>query len=318
MLKLETTMNDLINSRNYSVLQPLEAELTYTPAKNYLFDLDYLTTIAVDGDNASEFLQGQLSCDVRDVTTQQMRQGLMCNLKGRILAILDVVSWVEHGLFLVVPEDLCADTQASLAKAALFSRVQLRQNPIKLFGLHVQHQDDMKPLGMELPVERYGVVCQENSCCYKIDELFYILMVQPDVVSRLCDPFIMHNQYRGSLAWHVLQLQHLRTEIYPESRGIFLPHRLNMHQTGYINFNKGCYKGQEIIARMHYRATQKHTLVCFNIQTSTVLKPELAVYSADGLSVVGEIVDYCCLGDGHYSVVASVLINYQGGYLIAP
>ncbi len=310
-------MSYLINSRQYSAQQPLDVELAYTPAKNYLFDLDYLTTIAVEGDNASEFLQGQLSCDVRDVTTQQMRQGLMCNLKGRVLAILDVVSWMKHGLYLVVPEDLCAATQASLAKTALFSRVQLHQNPIKLFGLYVQNQDDLKPLGMELPADRYGVVCQENSCCYKIDESFYILMVQPDASDDLCDPFMMHHQYRGSLAWHALQLQHLRTEIYPESRGMFLPHRLNMHQTGYINFNKGCYKGQEIIARMHYRATQKHFLVCFDIQTSIVPQPELALYSDDGLSVVGEVVDYCCLGDDYYRVVASALISYQGEYVLA-
>ena len=304
-------MNYRINSRNYSALQPLEAELTYTPAKNYLFDLDYLSTIAVEGDNACEFLQGQLSCDVREVSTQQMRQGLMCNLKGRILAALDVVSWMDRGLFLVVPEDLCADTQASLAKVALFSRVQLRHNPIKLFGLYVQDQHDLKPFGMDLPAERYGVVSQGNSCCYKIDESFYILMIQAGEVDKLCQPFIMHNQYRGSLAWHLLQLQHLRPEIYPESRGMFLPHRLNMHQTGYINFDKGCYKGQEIIARMHYRATQKHTLVCFNIETSDDPQPGLAVYGKDRLSVVGEMVDYCCLGEGRYSVVASVLIGSE-------
>lgn len=315
-MQTEKIMNYSINSRHYSAFEPLATELSYLSDKNYLFDLDYLTMLAVEGDNAREFLQGQLSCDLRDVTHQQMRQGVMCNLKGRILAALDVIFLNDNEFSLVVPTDLYIATQASLAKTALFSRVQLRQNSCKLYGLFVQNKDNLKPFGMELPVECFDVVYHENSCCYKVDNSFYILMVQPDVVDSLCDPYITHNQYRGSFAWHALQLEHLSVQIYPESRGLFLPHRLDMHKTGYLNFEKGCYKGQEIIARMHYRATQKHTLSRFKIKSSKAPQVGMVIYSDDGVTVVGELVDYCCLGDDQYSIVASVLLSHRSSIVL--
>lgn len=303
-------MNYLINNRNYSARHALDIELNYNPLKNYLFDLDYLSTVAVEGEKALEFLQGQVSCDTREVTATQMRQGVMCNLKGRVMAALDIVFWDNQGISLVVPEDLSTDTIASLAKPALFSRVQFKQNSIKLYGLFVQSEEDLMPFGITLPTDRFGVTALQTICCYKLAPSFYILMVQPESADRICDPFITHEQYRGSLAWHALQLQQERFEIYPESRGLFLPHRLDMHQSGYLNFEKGCYKGQEIIARMHYRSKVKHRMVHCDFKTNKTLRSGMDLYNKEGGVVVGELVDYCPIGNEHYIAVGSVLIDY--------
>lgn len=304
-------MKYTIHSRNYETIYPLSTELQYLPQTNYLFDLDYLSVIQVEGDKASEFLQGQLSCDMRAVTSDHMQQGVMCNLQGRVMAILDVVLMKNQSIGLVVPADLSAETQSSLAKPAAFSRVQLHHTSFKLYGLFIQNSDDLLPLGGALPEERYGVVHTDSGCCYKIDDSFYIYIAEPDAGRVMSEAFIQQDQYRGSLAWHALQLQHKRIEIYPESRGLFLPHRLDMHLSGYINFEKGCYKGQEIIARMHYRATQKHKLVTFMQDIKTEPKVGSSLYAEDGETVVGEIVDYCMIDDHRYIVSASVLMSHQ-------
>jgi len=303
-------MQYLINKRNYSAQHPLDIELKYTPLKNYLFDLDYLSTIAVEGEKALEFLQGQVSCDTREVTATQIRQGVMCNLKGRVMAALDIVLWDNQGISLVVPEDLCVDTIASLAKPALFSRVEFRQNSLKLYGLFVQSEEDLIPLGITLPKDRFGITVLQNSCCYKLAPSFYILMVKTENADKIFEPFIAHKQDRGSLAWHALQLQQDRFEIYPESRGLFLPHRLNMHQSGYLSFEKGCYKGQEIIARMHYRSKVKHQIIHFDLKTNKKLRSGMELYNEQGGLIVGELVDYCPIGDDRYIAVGSVLIDY--------
>lgn len=302
-------MNYLINSRPYTSLSPLAEEFTYLPNQNYLFNLDYLTTINIEGEKGREFLQGQLSCDVREVTLTQMRQGVMCNLKGRILAILDVISCENNNLSLVLPKDLCDATQVSFSKAAMLSHVKLIHSPtVKVFGLFL-NEVNRSSKNIIFPNHRYDVIQNEMGACYKIDNNFYILLVPANKISEVTKPFIEDNCYRGSLAWHALQLQHHRVEIYPESRGLFLPHRLDLHRYGYISFDKGCYKGQEIVARTHYRATLKHQLVYFTLSTNTELKAGLPLFNEDGTTEVGELIDYCPLGDEEYIVSASVLLT---------
>ena len=304
-------MNYLIHSRPYTILHPLKEELNLLPNTNYLFNLEYLSTLTINGDKSSEFLQGQLSCDMRLVTSQQMRQGVMCNLKGRILAALDVIALSHQQIVLVLPKDIAADIQAKLAKPAQFSRIQINPLPMKIYGLFVQSKTDLNSVGFPLPTHQYEVSHNNDVYCYKIDTSLYMLMSQSDGMDSLFESCIKQDQKRGSLAWHALQLQYHRAEIYPESQGLFLPHRLNMHQTGYLSFEKGCYKGQEIIARMHYRSTQKYTLTGFKVQTILPLYAGLTLYSEDGKTAIGELIDYCPIGDNQFYIVASILINSQ-------
>lgn len=296
----------LVNTRELFTFAAIQDELTCDPHKNYLFDLSYLSCLDVIGPRSGEFLQGQLSCDVRDVTTSQMRQGVMCNLKGRILALLDVVDW--NGLHLIVPTDLLADTQSSLAKTAAFSQVKLATNSTyQIVGYYLQNQGDTVLFDIQLPVERYGVVHGDNVCAYHLGDGYYIVLIDSALISSLCEPFIQKGLWRGSLAWHALQLRRLHVEIYPQSRGLFLPHRLGLHLSGYLNFNKGCYKGQEIVARTHYRAKLKHEMKLFTIQTSMPLQSGLRLM--DGTIEVGELIDFCPINENEFLCAASVVLN---------
>ena len=296
----------LVNTRELSAFSALEDELELHPHKNYLFDLSYLGCLDVIGTRGREFLQGQLSCDVRDVTTNQMRQGVMCNLKGRILALLDVIDW--HGLHLIVPNDLLTETHASLAKTAAFSQVKFSpSSTVQLLGFYLQNKDDAVFYNKQLPAERYGVISDDNFCAYHLGDGYYIVLINTSLASSLTDQFIKKGQWRGSLAWHALQLRQLKIEIYPQSRGLFLPHRLGLHLSGYLNFNKGCYKGQEIVARTHYRAKLKHEMKLFTIQTNIPLQSGLRLFK-DTIEI-GELIDFCPLTENSYLCAASVVLD---------
>ncbi len=306
-----------INSRQLTAFTPLANELGYDPQKNYLFDLSYLSGIQVLGERAQEFLQGQLSCDVREINDQEMRQGALCNLKGRILALVDIINGSEHGVNLILPADLLIETQASLNKTAMLSRVSLRHSTdYQLFGFYLQNPDDEIPFQIELPSKQYGMVHHDNFCCYYLGEKSYVFLVNPKHVHNLRAPFIKTAQWRGSLAWHALQLEQKRINIYQQSRGMFLPHRLDLQLTSYLSFNKGCYKGQEIIARTHYRAKLKHTLKRFTIQTNEPLQSGQRLLSEDGTQEIGELVDYCPLGEEKYIIAASVIFEHPSSVLI--
>lgn len=296
---------------------PIQNEFIFEPQKNYLFDLSYLGCIDVIGARGSKFLQGQLSCDLRDVTSIQMRQGAMCNLKGRVLALLDVVDW--QGLHLVVPHDLLSETQSSLAKTAMFSQVKLNPSAtLQVFGFYLQNHDDTIPFNAQLATERLGVVQEARYCAYHLGEGYYIFMVDTTAAQSMCDPFIQQNQWHGSLAWHALQLRQNRYEIYPQSRGLFLPHRLGLQRSGYLSFNKGCYKGQEIVARTHYRATLKHEMKLFTIQSSEPLQSGQRLFAHDTHLELGELIDYCPIGEDTYIIAASVVFDCPASFCIRP
>jgi folate-binding protein YgfZ len=315
ILNREEFMNYLIDTRSYSTFKPLPLELRYQPNRNYLFDLSYLAALSVKGENAADFLQGQLSCDIRAVAEESMRQGVLCNLKGRILAALDVLLTHQHQFSLVLPRDLSDDIQATLTKPAMFSRVQIAHESFRVFGLYMQNNHDLKPLGISSRLSRYTVTRHENLWSYHVGDGYYVLLVEPQQVDILIEPFLNADQYRGSLAWHAFQLQRLYVEIYPSSQGVFLPHRLNMHHTGYLSFDKGCYKGQEIIARMHYRSIQKYVLVCLKVVTDSDFSVGMSLYDERGQNIVAELIDYCPLGDNMFFIAVSVLNTYEGDFM---
>jgi len=297
-----------INAREYTSFSPIQNELNLDPQKNYLFELSYLGCLDMMGSRSSEFLQGQLSCDLHDVTPDQMRFGAMCNLKGRILALLDVIDW--HGLHLIVPNDLLEQTQISLAKTAAFSQVKLTPSTsFRLFGFYLQNREDITPFNANLPEERLRVVYDDIFCAYHLGEGYYIFVVNTLETQDICAPFIQQKQWRGSLAWHALQLRQNRLEIYPQSRGLFLPHRLGLQLSGYLNFNKGCYKGQEIVARTHYRAKLKHEMKLFTIQTDEPLQSGQPLFANDNHAEVGELIDFCPINEGETMIAASVIFD---------
>ena len=303
--------NDLINARELTTFAPLADEMVYNPQKNYLFDLSYLSGIHVAGEHAEAFLQGQVSCDVGEVNHNQFRQGALCNLKGRILALVDVLNWNGHGFQLILPHDLLLKTQESLTKTAMFSRVTLNlASNYQIFGLFIQNQDDILPLELKPSNTTYAVAHQESYCCYDLGNNFYVLLIENQSSRTVCDPFINKSQWRGSLAWHALQLQQKRIEIYPESRGLFLPHRVDLQLSGYLSFNKGCYKGQEIIARTHYRAKLKHALKIFTIHTSEPLQSGQTLFSDDGKVNFGELIDFCPIDVGKFLIAASMVFEH--------
>lgn len=294
-----------INSRALTTLIPDETPYL-DKSKNYLFDLSYLAALSVQGDKALDFLQGQLTCDMHSLTDIHMVQGAQCNLKGRILALLDGVQW--NGIQLILPRDLLEATQHSLMKTALLSRVSLNENvQFKLFGFYLQNPKDLCPKATFFPESIQGQTYNEHSCYYHLGNGFYIVLIKNEFVDSIVSEFEERQQLLGSLTWHIVRLMQGQVEIYPESRGLFLPHRLGLHETSYISFNKGCYKGQEIIARMHYKSTLKHDLKLFKAESSGKLFSGQKILDIEGNSELGELIDYAPLDTTNYLLAVSIL-----------
>lgn len=316
--QLHHTISLSIGNREYTNYLSLDQELNFKKNKNYLFPLSYLGGLSFIGKEAESFLQGQVSCNVKEIQPSTMRSGALCNLKGRILALLDVILW-NNCWQIIVPRDLLEATENTLNKTALLSRVKIEKVNYQIYGFYLDNAQDLSPLG--LPLEelltchtRFAVWQDKNYYCHSLGDGFYIILVSnlntKEAIQNFEEPFKRFNQLRGSFAWHFLLLCQKQFQIYPETRGLFLPHRLDLHLSGYLSFDKGCYKGQEIVARTHYKATLKHGLKLFyldDIKESLSIGEKLLDESG---ATVGELIDYSFVKEGNWLILVSILFNH--------
>lgn len=277
--------------------------------KNYLFKLPELSMLSCVGERSAEFLQGQLTCNVLEVNDSHMRQGALCNLKGRVLALLDVLFW--QGYHLILPRALADDTLNSLSKTAMVSRVRLQKNPaFQFFGFMLNNEQDLLPPGLESTIPVLGAVANEQTFTYKIAPAYYLIVTRAENANTLSQAFSVKEQLKDYESWHRLQLENESVQIYPHTRGLFLPHRLNLHKNNFISFDKGCYKGQEIIARMHYRGKEKYGLKNCYMHSTENLVAGSKIFNPDNQHEIGELIDFASLGNEAYLITISVLLGH--------
>lgn len=302
-----------INERDYSQFLPLPADIELPEDKPALFELGWLSLLRVEGAGAADFLQGQLTADFRKLNADQGLTALFCNLQGRIEAMMQGVL-LEEQIHLCLPADLLALTQQALHKAALFSRVKLAAaTDYHCLGYY-------QPAGsescLELPNEAplMQFVTRADWSALHLGQGQWLLLLRQSPQEALIYQYNQTNQWRSALAWHLLCLRSQQFQIYPISRGLFLPHRLDLHLTGAISFDKGCYRGQEIIARMHYKTKAKYGLRQLELSAETALRAGANLLDPETGAVVGELVDYAPLSSQRVLALGSVLLDYQGEF----
>ncbi len=264
-----------------------------------LFHLSYLTALKLQGAEAANFLQGQLTADIRQVTETHYQPAALCNLQGRITSLMEVFQW-RDALYLILPETLAEKVTRVLAKPAQFSRVQLSQEK-ELCLMGYWHEEE-QTLPFPCPNLPYTCLATEDYVIGCIQPPFYLLLMTRSFAATL-------SANENTEAWHEAKLRRGEIEIYPNTSEQFLPHRLNLQETPYLSFNKGCYRGQEIIARTHYRATLKHHLVQYQVDSKEPLTPGMQIEDTDGQSL-GELVDCCKIDENQYLISASLLLEH--------
>ncbi len=238
------------------------------------FDLGHLGSIYIHGKDAANFLQGQLTCDIHALTALNAQPTGCCNLQGRLVALLFIMVWQE-GYLLLLPQDILETTIKHFKKYALFSKVTFEKNIL----------DSLTGFLYSAPEEAYR--CLNN---------LFIKPNTPPPANALCNE-----------AWHYQQMVQGFPDLHQKTQGTFLPHRIGLDKIeGAISFNKGCYLGQEIIARTHFKAVQKHAV--YLCETSMSVTPGDEVLSKDD-SNIGEIIDVVVLNGSLYHCLASLKMD---------
>ena len=223
-----------------------------------LKDYEFIT---VTGSDAAAFLQGQVTCDVEKLSRNKAVAGAMCNLKGRVIADFLLVLDGED-LVLRTQRGMAEIIKNTLAKYAIFSKVELSAETrfCKILGAMTDEDEEFlsriigeTPEGFfDCHVNREAIAVRlpDNNSRLEVwirdEKLFREWAINPDA-NKLED-------------WNKKDILRGIIHIKPQMSEEYTPQVLNYDLSGVIDFSKGCYTGQEIIARMHYRGNAKKRL----------------------------------------------------------
>jgi folate-binding protein YgfZ len=276
--------------------------------------LDSLGVLRARGAEVVSFLQGQLSNDVALLGPERSLLAGYHNPQGRVIALLRVLQLAPDDLLAILPRELIAVVVQRLAKFVLRAKVKLADDsgawtvtglmrcappPGAAASAAASNAADA------LPTTVNGVTRIDPSLALRVAQeparwLLVSPLAQPPPVSG-CGPV-------GVEVWQRLAIAAGEPQVYAATSESFVAQMLNLDALGAIAFDKGCYTGQEIIARAHYRGKVKRRLQRFRARVPTQLTPGDEGEFGDGRSF--KVVDAAQRTDGLCEFLAVTTLGH--------
>lgn len=251
-------------------------------AKNFKINLTEIGIIQVHGKESKNFLQGQLTCDVEEVDENQTRLGAHCDAKGRVQATFRLFLY-QDDYYLIMPRNMVKHLLQCFQKYAVFSAVSLHDvtPQWKIIGLIGDSSADLLKQDTLFIQQKNGFSVSSN----------YVIICMPGPTPRfiLLSPTKKSTCLINTLAeltlddWYLQDILVGVASIYPETTAQFTPHQLNYPAIGGVSFKKGCYIGQEIIARTHYLGQSKTGLYRVGFETKLQFVPGTVIQNEKGV-----------------------------------
>ncbi len=246
--------------------------------------------LAVRGADASKFLQGQLTCNLNYLDSNTSSLGARCTIKGRMLSSFRIVPDGD-GFILAMAADLLEAQLAELKKYAVFSKSTLTDETAAWvrFGLH-NGESALSALGLTLAEPSGSMARTEHLLAIRLSES------RSELWTLASEAPTLHQQLRSQLSetalnsWLLGQVREGVGQVFGPSRELFIPQMLNLQALGGVSFKKGCYTGQEIVARMQYLGKLKRRMYRLSLTGTDIPAVASAIFSPVHSSAVGEVV----------------------------
>ncbi len=241
----------------------------------FLSPLPQTGILRVSGADALTFLQGQATCDLRTITTEHSGLGAFCNPEGRVIANFRMVRANEDYLILLAG-DLLQPVMQRLRMYVLRASVQLTVESCALFGLTIE-DNRQSMLADGLPETPGRVKEIEGLICIRMPKpgLRWLLLGSFEAAREIWLQWreMLPAECLPSVQWQLREIRSGMPWVAQGTSEAFLPQMLNLDLLGAISFDKGCYTGQEIIARTHYRGQVKRRTYRASISSDIPLEP---------------------------------------------
>lgn len=273
---------------------------------------DHLAVISVQGPESEKFLQGQLTCDLREISAGQWRLAMHLDLKGRGQHSYLVLPSGD-GFSLLTCRQRVNDALAALKKYAMFSKTTLTLAPEQVAMLLCE---PLRPEALNAaaisatPPSEVGQCQQDgNVCLARITQQSVLLLSDQASAGKLLQHYPLA-ELGGSNHWLRHDINAGIGQLLPGGEGLWLPQALNYDLLQGIHFNKGCYLGQEVVARMHFKGKMKQRMQHLRWQADVSAAVGAQLRNDKG-GVAGELV--CALSSGtHTDALVVLRLDHEG------
>lgn len=239
-----------------------------------LFPLPHWAVLALTGGQPKKLLQGQTTCDLRLLSPTQALPGLLCDLKGRVMASFIVIERAEDNVLLALP------------RSTLESLTQQLQPYLPFFRTQLQVLNDWTVMGSltPTPAPSAGFTVEQDANNIAL----HLPYQSPAQLHLRAQATTTQATPEQQAAWQQAEIESGWLWIEAQHQAQFLPQMLNFQALGAVSFKKGCYTGQEIVARAQFRGQVKKRLYRLRLADTTPLS-ELGIINAQGQEV-GQLV----------------------------
>jgi tRNA-modifying protein YgfZ len=272
-----------------------EKHIALAGERSILCDLSHYRLIKASGVDSASFLQNQFCNDVRNVSASQSQLNAYCTPKGRVLAFFRLFQR-EDNYYLRLPSDVLEATLTRLRMFVMMSKVELSDDSdaIKRIGFAGANAgQQLDALCGSAPAQADAVIQHEN---------LTIICIQPERRFEIYgDAAALQNLWQqlsreampvGAGTWELLDIHAALPEVYAQTQEAFVPQMLNLQAINALSFKKGCYPGQEIVARMHYLGKLKRRMFVAHTDDDALIQAGDALHAegSESSQGVGKVV----------------------------
>lgn len=286
-------------------------ELRAAQERTVVVPLTHLGLIEAQGEDARSFLHSQLTSDVNHLAADKAQHAAWCTAKGRMQA--SFLLWCQDERYhLALAADLQEAVQKRLQMFVLRAKVRiaaLNDQKILLGVAGPQAAEALADAALPCPPEPLGTASDAGVTVVRLDELRFVVAAPQAMMAALWQKLTVKARAAGLPVWRWLDIRAGLPLVTAATREEFVPQMADFEKIGGVSFHKGCYPGQEIVARTQYLGKVKRHL--YRLISAEVLVAGADLHSPDNPDqACGKIVSAAPSPEGGFEALAVVQANF--------
>ena len=285
------------------------AELSAAESGTVAVPLDHFGLIRCTGEDAAPFLHNLFSNDVQQLGLGDAARNSFCSPKGRMLA--DFLIWRDgHDYLLQLSADIQPAMLKKLGMYLLRSKAKLSDanDELVLVGISGSTAEDaIRALGADVPRQPLGLSRFEQGCVIRLDDRRFELALRSEAAAQVWERLVAAARPVGTPVWRWLDIAAGIPHITAATQEEFVPQMANFELIGGVSFGKGCYPGQEVVARMKYLGKIKRRTYLARLADGACPRAGTDLYSPDlPDQSCGKVIDAAPSPSGGCELLASM------------
>jgi hypothetical protein len=279
----------------------MDTKVTHVAAQ-----LQHLGMLSCTGDDARTFLQAQLTNGIEDIAPDEARRAGWCSAKGRLLALVLVVPQ-QGGLLLQVSRDIAPAIARRLSMFVFRAKAKVADvsDAWTQYGLWGEAAETrLAQLGLAVPQGELQVTRSEGIAVVRVGAQRFLVLAPAAQRGRFSSLALE----QGEASWVLQEIRSGLPQVVQATQEEFVPQMVNLERLGALDFKKGCYPGQEVVARTQYRGVLKRRMARARVPAPAAAGDDLYVDEFAG-QASGKVVAAAAVPGGGSELLAVVQIS---------